>query len=251
MTQLHQLQEQQAAPPARCVTLPTGGTYTLANAHVPTGCIPGSFPRSVSECVDNLAQVDIEVVGGRVAALRPASAAAAAGGGRVARRGSTQVIDLRGKMVLPTFADLHTHIDKGHTTERSRNPNGSLSGADRSTARDAAFWDEEDVYRRMHFSLRCAYAHGTSALRTHLINMTPKQTQLTWPVFARLRQKWAGKVELQGVSLVVLSFFRDEAAATALADLVAQHGGILGAAVCCAEKGGDPSDDWTDRKSVV
>lgn len=45
--------------------------------------------------------------------------------------------------------------DKGHTTERSRNPNGSLSGADRSTARDAAFWDESDVYRRMDFSLRC------------------------------------------------------------------------------------------------
>lgn len=84
--------------------------------------------------------------------------------------------------------------DKGHTTERSRNPNGSLSGADRSTARDAAFWDEGDVYRRMDFSLQCAYAHGTSALRTHLINMTPKQTALTWPVFSKLRAKWAGKV---------------------------------------------------------
>mgnify|MGYP001810588106 CR=1 FL=1 len=53
------------------------------------------------------------------------------------------------------------------------------------------------------------------------------------------------QVELQGVSLVVLSFFRDQAAAAALADCVAAHGGILGAAVCCAEKGGDPSDDWT------
>jgi len=46
----------------------------------------------------------------------------------------------------------------------------------------------------MDFSLRCAYAHGTSALRTHLINMSPKQTQLTWPAFSRLRKKWAGKV---------------------------------------------------------
>jgi cytosine deaminase len=88
--------------------------------------------------------------------------------------------------------------DKGHTTERSRNPNGSLSGADRSTARDAAFWDEADVRRRMDFSLRCAYAHGTSALRTHLINMTPKQTQLTWPVYSQLRKQWAGKVRRAG-----------------------------------------------------
>lgn len=135
--------------------------------------------------------------------------------------------------------------DKGHTTERSRNPDGSLTGADRSTARDATFWDAADVVTRMDFSIRCAYAHGTSALRTHLINMTPKQTQLTWPAFAALRRKWQGKVELQGVSLVVLSFFRDLDSATQLADLVAQHGGLLGAAVCCAERGGDPEDDWT------
>ena len=46
----------------------------------------------------------------------------------------------------------------------------------------------------MDFSVACAYAHGTAALRTHLINMAPKQLQLTWPAFSRLRTKWAGKV---------------------------------------------------------
>jgi hypothetical protein len=53
------------------------------------------------------------------------------------------------------------------------------------------------------------------------------------------------QVELQGVALVVLSFFRDAAAGEALADTVAAHGGVLGAAVCCAENGGDPDDEWT------
>ena len=47
------------------------------------------------------------------------------------------------------------------------------------------------------------------------------------------------------MSLVVLSFFRDEAKAVQLANLVKSAGGILGAAVCCAENGGDPNDDWT------
>ena len=47
------------------------------------------------------------------------------------------------------------------------------------------------------------------------------------------------------MSLVVLSFFRDLDAATQLADTVAAAGGIMGAAVCCAENGGDPNDDWT------
>lgn len=53
------------------------------------------------------------------------------------------------------------------------------------------------------------------------------------------------QVELQGVSLVVLSFFRNEEKAVQLANLVKSAGGILGAAVCCAENGGDPNDDWT------
>ena len=47
------------------------------------------------------------------------------------------------------------------------------------------------------------------------------------------------------MSLVVLSFFRDEQQAKELADIVQQAGGIMGAAVCCAENGGDPNDEWT------
>ena len=47
-------------------------------------------------------------------------------------------------------------------------------------------------------------------------------------------------MELQGVSLVALSYFRDQEAARKLADTVAEHGGIIGACVCCAEIGGPP-----------
>lgn len=277
----------------------------LTNAWVPLCCLqPADRDQGLEVCIDELARVDLEIRDGKVAGVYPAGA----GAGQRGCRWSASLMDLRGKMVLPTFADLHTHIDKGHTCERSRNPDGSLSGADRSTASDAAFWDAEDVYRRMDFSLQCAYAHGTSALRTHLINMSDKQTvrgsdgraslgrwggwraesrggwppvccprarahmpgpsspmpphpparthpappsrrpllqELTWPVFSALKRKWTGKVELQGVSLVTLSHFRDLEAATRLADTVAAHGGLLGAAVCCAERGGCPDDDWT------
>jgi len=101
----------------RCVALPpSGGTYLLANAHVPAGCIQGGLPLGAPVCIDNLAEVDIQVVQGKVASLHPASAAASAAGGHAGQRASSStsaqgpVIDLRGKMVLPTFADLHTHI---------------------------------------------------------------------------------------------------------------------------------------------
>ena len=231
----------------RAVSLPRKRTsYTLRNARVPLGCLEGVDVHQFHGCVDRLALVDIEVRDGKITSILQVNKRDVYAGRSFF---GPPTIDLRGKMILPTFADLHTHIDKGHTTERSRNPDGSLSGADRSTAADAAFWDEDDVFRRMDFSVRCAYAHGTSALRTHLINMTPKQTKLTWPAFSKLREKWRGKVEVQGVSLVVLSFFRDAKAAEELADTVAKHGGLLGAAVCCAEKGGDPSDDWTTCES--
>jgi hypothetical protein len=43
-------------------------------------------------------------------------------------------------------SSFQSHADKGHTCERSRNPNGSLTGADSSTARDADFWDMGDVF---------------------------------------------------------------------------------------------------------
>jgi len=234
---------------ARVVEIPSGGTYTLANARVPAGCLITSHDESApyEMCIDRLVSVDIEVQGGTVVGVKPATSACSKSKNLLPHLMSQRptIVDLKGKMVFPTFVDLHTHIDKSHTTERSRNPDGSLSGADRSTAADAAFWDEDDVFRRMNFSVACAYAHGTSALRTHLINMTPKQTQLTWPAFAKLKKAWAGRVELQAVSLVALSYFRDEEASKRLADTVASYGGLLGAAVCCAERGGFPDDDWT------
>jgi hypothetical protein len=47
----------------------------------------------------------------------------------------------------PADVQVRLSADKGHTCERSRNPDGSLSGADRSTAADADLWDADDVFR--------------------------------------------------------------------------------------------------------
>ena len=43
----------------------------------------------------------------------------------------------------------------------------------------------------MEFSLRCAYAHGTKAIRTHLDSIPP-QEQISWPVFEEMRAALAG-----------------------------------------------------------
>ena len=194
----------------RTSEIPARSSFRLLNANVP-GCLlePAS--------TDELARVDIDVADGRIAAVHPAGTTAPAPGS----------IDLDRSMVWPGLVDVHTHLDKGHVWPRTQNPDGTFMGALHASAEDRRrYWTAQDVARRMDFSLRCAYAHGTVAIRTHL-NSEPPQDAITWPVFCDVRERWAGKIHLQPVCLVALEKMI-EPLATELADLVAQSDGVLG-----------------------
>lgn len=136
-------------------------------------------------------------------------------------------IDMSGAMALPAFVDMHTHLDKGHILPRAANPDGSFMGALTTVHTDHENWHADDVYERADFALRCAYSYGTRAMRTHL-DCIPPQDEISWPVFDKLRDKWAGKIELQAVCLVgcdgvdLQGRFRDTA------KLVQRYGGVLG-----------------------
>ena len=106
-----------------------------------------------------------------------------------------------GGLVIPALVDGHTHLDKGHIWGRTENPDGSFMGALRSVAGDQLHWSAADIERRMDFALRCAHAHGTAAIRTHL-DSDPAQRVVSWPVFEAARQTWRGVVELQPVALI-------------------------------------------------
>jgi cytosine deaminase len=133
-------------------------------------------------------------------------------------------------MVFPAFIDCHTHIDKGHIWPRMRNPDGTFASALDAVGRDrVARWSAADVERRMEFSLRCAYAHGTAALRTHVDSLRPQET-ISWPVFEKVRERWTGRIALQAVSLVTIEEVRDWPWFAELADRVADAKGVLGCA---------------------
>lgn len=162
-----------------------------------------------------LALHDIGVVDGRIGSLTPAGSGVGDG------------IDLDGDIVLPGFVDLHTHIDKGHIWPRAFNADGTHGSAVQAVMADrAAHWSAEDVAARAGFSLRCAYAHGTVALRTHLDSLGG-QLDISWPVFTRLRAEWAGRIALQAVALVQLDAYGTPFAER-MADVVAGAGGLLG-----------------------
>ena len=162
--------------------------------------------------------------------------------GHLSDRPGTRV-DMRGAMVLPCFADMHTHLDKGHIWPRAANPDGTFTGALTTVRADHANWTASDVAARMDFSLRCAFAHGTRAVRTHLDSMGG-QAAVSFPVWAEARDRWAGRVDLQAVSLMPVEAVERGGDFARVADIVADHGGVLG----CVSY---PVDDLRDRLRTV
>ncbi len=148
--------------------------------------------------------------------------------GRLVAPGEGPRVEMGGAIVFPAFTDMHTHLDKGHIWQRAPNPDGTFMGALTTVAADrAANWSAEDVAARMDFALRCAYAHGTRAIRTHLDSIAP-QDEISWPVFSTLRAEWAGRIDLQGVCLVGCDKMEAEGRFRRTADIVAAHKGVLG-----------------------
>lgn len=178
------------------------GPVRLTNATVPA-CLLGQ--------PGDLFHLDLTLAGSRI----------------VAETTGAATVDLQGGMVLPCFVDMHTHLDKGQIWGRSPNPDGTFMGALGAAGADRErHWSAADLRRRMDFSLRTAFAHGTRAIRTHLDSIPP-QDSISWPIFSDLRQEWAGRIDLQAASLAGCDM-AFEPAFTTLADRVAAHRGTLG-----------------------
>jgi cytosine deaminase len=91
---------------------------------------------------------------------------------------------------------------------------------------DRAHWSAQDLHQRMEFGLRCAYAHGTMAVRTH-VDSNGAQGDISWPVIARLRESWRGRIALQAVGMVSIESYLSPQAEQ-FAQVMARHGGLLG-----------------------
>ena len=180
------------------MVLPSGA-FTLKNVTVPAAIFGQR---------GDLISTDIGIVDGQISAP----------GGKGIEMGEA--------MVLPAFVDCHTHLDKGHILPRAQNPDGTFVGALTSVREDHLNWTSKDVRTRADFSIRCAYAHGTRAMRTHVDSMNG-QYKRSWPVFAGLREKWANKVELQMTSLITCESYGMPEYAE-IAATVAHFDGVLG-----------------------
>ena len=187
--------------------------YWLVNAHVPVALLV-----SPELWEAEFAFVDLEIKNGAIAQIIPTGAV---------HSPEIPAVDLKRGQVWSCFVDMHTHLDKGHIWERSPNLSGTFENALETVQSDCKkSWKSEDVYRRMEFGLKCSYAHGTQAIRTH-IDSADGQAAISLEVFKRLQQEWADRLTLQAVSLVPLDYFLTPAGEK-LADQIAEAKGILG-----------------------
>jgi cytosine/creatinine deaminase len=140
------------------------------------------------------------------------------------------VMDWDHGIILPGFVECHTHLDKGHIWPRTPNPDGTFMGALETVGRDReASWSADDIRTRMDFALRCAEHHGTVAIRTHLDSIG-NQIDISWPVFAELRERWKDRITLQATPLFGIQSAVDPAHMAAVVAAVKAHGsGLIGA----------------------
>jgi cytosine/creatinine deaminase len=218
--------------------IPTARSFWLYNAHVPSAMLRRPVQGAGTDS-DGSPLLDLLIEEGKIEAIVPAGAA---------RASAVVSVDLDGRQVWPGLIDMHTHLDKGHIVGRTRNPDGSFTGARLATMSDRAkYWHAEDVRRRMEFGLRCAYAHGVAAIRTH-IDSYEGQSEISWAVFRDVREAWRDKIALQAVSICPIDLLVGDAG-TALADLVARSGGVLGGVTRAFNE--DHSDNMADLDTLL
>jgi len=195
------------------------GDCWLVRARVPELLLDAPARKSFALAAPGLRAVCLRLRGGRIDAL--ASAVADDG---------LPVVDLANGIVSSGWVDLHTHLDKSHTATRIGRHHHTLREAVAASGGDRARWTADDLRRRMAFSLRTAHAHGTRAMRTH-IDWVNAATPPAWAVGQALRVAWSDRIELQLASLSPLALFADTDAGAAVAAVVAEEGGVLGASV--------------------
>ncbi|MED1563373.1 hypothetical protein AJ85_10840 [Alkalihalobacillus alcalophilus ATCC 27647 = CGMCC 1.3604] len=76
--------------------------------------------------------------------------------------------DLNGRVVLPTFADIHMHLDKSHSLPYVGNQSGTLLEAVQNYKQAAPTFSDAQIKARIRKTALSALKYGTTTIRTHI-----------------------------------------------------------------------------------
>ena len=77
------------------------------------------------------------------------------------------ILDARGRLLLPAMAEAHAHLDKAFLAETVPNPQGDLMGAIRAMEANRDRITQEDTEARAERAARLILTNGATAIRTH------------------------------------------------------------------------------------
>ena len=176
----------------------------LTRARVPVSVLPPGFAPQPPDPVEPWVACDLTIDAGSISAVSPEGTPPPAG---------AVVKDLGGSLVFPAFIDTHVHLDKTHTWFRAPNRSATFWEALEVLGRDKDFWTHADLKRRAEFAMRCAWAHGTRVIRTH-VDTGPAGSEVSHAFMAELRETWRGRIDLQTVSLTGTNLYSESCAET-------------------------------------
>src|SRR2546428_3123790 len=144
--------------------------------------------------------VDIAVHNGVIAKIAPNLAGRARQAESARRRGvRAAIIDCAGKLVSPTFTDIHVHLDAVLTVGQPRfNQTGTL-------IEGIEIWSErkktltfDDVKRRATLAVKWELAHGVTRIRSHVDVCDPDLTAVK--ALLEVKKEFTGLVDIQLVA---------------------------------------------------
>lgn len=111
-----------------------------------------------------------------------------------------EVVDARGRLLLPAMAEAHAHLDKAFLAETVPNPTGDLMGAILAMEHHRDLITVEDTAARAERAARLIVANGATAIRSH-VDITEGAGVRSLEALIRVRDRLRGLVDLQLVAL--------------------------------------------------
>lgn len=119
------------------------------------------------------------------------------------------VEDLNGRIVLPGFVDIHTHLDKAYTFPTLKNRTGTLLEAvDRFCAYQSSV-SVNMLEESMTYSIHQAIKRGTTAIRTHLDAASSEYVRRVVIAFNHVKEKFSDCIDLEAVMMCPLQMTKE------------------------------------------
>ncbi len=155
---------------------------------------------------EGLSTIDLDEKG-RIAAITETPPVAAAGAG-----GSNGTIDAGGGLVLPSFIDLHLHLDLAYSLDLvPENKSGTLVEAIGLYAAAKKSFTPESVCERAVRAIEAEIGFGTGAIRNHVDVGQTADLRLCEGILAA-REKTRGRIDIQIVTFPQDGVIRDAGA---------------------------------------